>query len=190
MRSMTCGWFRHSIARSPPISDDDLRQSLPIRPCSMSARAATYCGIQRRVKSTFDDDLPRPRRLDHAPASSTAGRERLLDEDALRSRLDRADERVGMQEVRRRDVDEIGLFRRQHLGDSRVRLGARPAIPPSLQELVAQPGTMSQPATTSMPGIAASAAAWLYGTDVPSAGSDAGGGGSVAIQLRPMIAVR
>src|SRR5215210_4021387 len=49
---------------------------------------------------------------------------------------------------------------------------------------------MSQPATTSTFGIAASAAAWLYGIAVPSTGSDAGSGGSVAIQLRPMIAVR
>src|SRR5947208_479913 len=49
---------------------------------------------------------------------------------------------------------------------------------------------MSQPATTSTFEIGASAAAWLYGIDVPRTGSDAGVGGSVAIQLSPMIAVR
>ena len=51
-------------------------------------------------------------------------------------------------------------------------------------------GLMSQPATTSMFGTAASAAAWLYGIEVPSTGSDAAGGGSVAIQESPMMAAR
>ncbi len=49
---------------------------------------------------------------------------------------------------------------------------------------------MSQPATTSTFGMFAKAAAWLYGTEVPRTGSEAGSAGSVAIQLRPMIAAR
>ncbi len=49
---------------------------------------------------------------------------------------------------------------------------------------------MSQPATTSIPGMAAIAAAWLYGTAVPTTGSEAAPAGSAAIQLSPMSAVR
>jgi hypothetical protein len=63
-------------------------------------------------------------------------------------------------------------------------------VPPSLEELVAQAWHDVAAGHDVDVGIAARAAAWLYGIDVPSTGSDAGGGGSVAIHERPMIAVR
>src|SRR5512144_3088015 len=49
---------------------------------------------------------------------------------------------------------------------------------------------MSQPATSSRSGMAATADAWLYGMAVPRVGSDAAPAWSVEIQLRPTRAMR